>query len=59
VREAARSNPALVDTVSRLGKIPVPRTQEAREMLGWAPRAPEITIIDTTESPIHLKLVAS
>ena len=59
VREAAPSNPALADTVSQLGKIPILRTQKAREVLGWAPLDPETTIIDTAESLVHLKLVAS
>ncbi|MFB4284542.1 SDR family oxidoreductase [Nonomuraea sp. MTCD27] len=59
VREAARSNPALRETVSRLGHIPVLRTDKAREVLGWAPRDPETTIVDTAESLIRLKLVAT
>jgi nucleoside-diphosphate-sugar epimerase len=59
VREAAKSNPALKDAANRLGKIPVLHTEKAREMLGWAPRAPESTIVETGESLIRLNLVAS
>jgi dihydroflavonol-4-reductase len=50
VREAARTVPALRDAVTRLGKIPVIKTDKAREMLGWAPRSVTETIVDTARS---------
>ena len=50
VREAARTVPALRDAVTRLGKIPVIKTDKAREILGWAPRSVTETIIDTATS---------
>ncbi|WP_460338804.1 SDR family oxidoreductase [Actinoallomurus acanthiterrae] len=58
VREAARSNPAMEEVVGRLGVVPVLHTEKARDMLGWAPRDPETTIVDTGESLIRMKLVA-
>lgn len=50
LREAARSVPALRDAVLRVGQIPVMNTAKAREVLGWAPRDPVTTIVDTAES---------
>lgn len=50
VREAARTVPALRDAVSRLGKIPVIRTDKAREVFGWAPRGVVETVVDTAQS---------
>ncbi|MFD2420032.1 NAD-dependent epimerase/dehydratase family protein [Amycolatopsis pigmentata] len=58
VREAARSNPALRDSVGQLGRIPVLHTEKARNVLGWAPRDTEATIVDTARSLIRLGLVA-
>ncbi|MEO3813417.1 aldehyde reductase [Sphaerisporangium sp. B11E5] len=59
VREAARTNPALRETLSQLGRIPVLRTDKAREVLGWAGRDPETTIVETAESLIRLKLLTT
>ena len=50
VREAARTVPALRDAVSRVGKIPVIRTDKAREVFGWAPRGVVETVLDTAQS---------
>jgi dihydroflavonol-4-reductase len=54
VREAARTVPALRDAVSRVGRIPVISTDKAREVLGWAPRGVEETIVDTAQSLLDL-----
>jgi dihydroflavonol-4-reductase len=50
LREAARAVPALRDAVPRAGRIPVLRTDKAREILGWAPRDPADTLVETAES---------
>lgn len=50
VREAARTVPALRDAVSRVGKIPVIRTDKVREVFGWAPRGVVETVLDTAQS---------
>jgi dihydroflavonol-4-reductase len=50
LRAAARANPALRDAVPRAGRIPVMRTGKARDILGWAPRDPADTLVDTAES---------
>ena len=50
VREAARTVPALRDAVARLGRIPVIKTDKAREVFGWAPRGVAETILDTARS---------
>lgn len=57
VREAARSNPALREVVSQLGRIPVLHTEKARDILGWAPRDAQTTIVDTAKSLIRWQLV--
>ncbi|MGW1882496.1 hypothetical protein [Streptomyces sp. NPDC001970] len=57
VREAARSNPALRESLSRLGRVPVLRTEKARSVLGWEPRDPVTTIVETAESLIRTGLV--
>ncbi|WAL69380.1 aldehyde reductase [Amycolatopsis cynarae] len=57
VRAAARDNPALREAAGRLGLIPVVRTERARTVLGWMPRDPETTIVETAESLIRLGLV--
>jgi nucleoside-diphosphate-sugar epimerase len=50
VREAAKTNPALREAANRLGQVPVISSRKAREVLGWAPRDPETTIVDTAVS---------
>ncbi|MEV4564679.1 aldehyde reductase [Nonomuraea sp. NPDC049419] len=50
LREGARTNPALREALSQLGKIPVLRTDKARKLLGWRPRNVVTTIVDTAES---------
>lgn len=54
VREAARTVPAMRDAASRLGQIPVVKTDKAREVLGWAPRGVPETIAATAESLLEL-----
>ena len=50
VREAARTVPSLRDAAARLGRIPIIKTDKAREILGWAPRSVEESIVDTAQS---------
>ncbi|HTJ68593.1 MAG TPA: NAD-dependent epimerase/dehydratase family protein [Actinospica sp.] len=54
VREAARTVPALRDAAARLGQIPVVDTAKARDLLGWKPRDPADTLVDTAESLLAL-----
>ncbi|MDN3351957.1 aldehyde reductase [Actinomadura sp. DC4] len=56
--EAVRADPALREAAGRLGEVPVLRTDKARDVLGWAPRDPETTIVETARSLIRLGLVA-
>lgn len=57
VREGARTDPALREAESQLGKVPVLRTDKARAVLGWEPRPVEATVLDTAESLFRLGLV--
>ncbi|RAY11902.1 aldehyde reductase [Actinomadura craniellae] len=57
VRQAARTDPSLRESVSQLGRVPQLNTAKARTMLGWTPRDPVATIIDTAESLYALGLV--
>ncbi|MFE2540407.1 NAD-dependent epimerase/dehydratase family protein [Actinacidiphila glaucinigra] len=57
VREGARTDPALREAASQLGRVPVLRTDKARAVLGWAPRAVETTVLETAESLFRLGLV--
>jgi len=54
VREAARTVPSLRDAATRVGKIPVIKTDKAGEILGWAPRGVPETIVDTAKSLLAL-----
>ena len=54
VREAARTVPALRDAASRLGIVPVIKTDKAREIFGWAPRDVADTLEDTAKSLLEL-----
>jgi dihydroflavonol-4-reductase len=54
---AAATNPALQEAVRQLGRVPVISNAKARTVLGWTPRAPEDTIVDTAESLFRLGLV--
>ena len=54
LREAARTMPALRDAVLRAGRIPVMNTAKVRDLLGWTPREPAETIIETAESLLAL-----
>lgn len=57
VREGARTDPALRESLSQLGRVPVLRTGKAREVLGWQPRDPVTSIVDTAESLLRHGLV--
>ncbi|WP_433513632.1 SDR family oxidoreductase [Nonomuraea sp. CA-143628] len=57
VREGARTNPALRDALSQLGKVPVLHTDKARKVLGWAPRDVVTTVVDTAESLFRQGLI--
>ncbi|SNQ48273.1 Dihydroflavonol-4-reductase [Frankia canadensis] len=55
VREAARSNPALRDSVNQLGRIPVLHTDKARTVLGWTSRDTITTLVDTAHSLLRIR----
>ncbi|MEV1246447.1 hypothetical protein ACIBO2_20640 [Nonomuraea sp. NPDC050022] len=57
VREGARTDPALRDALSQLGKVPVLHTDKARKVLGWAPRDVVTTVVDTAESLFRQGLI--
>ncbi|MFF7209733.1 SDR family oxidoreductase [Streptomyces sp. NPDC008238] len=57
VRAGARTDPALREAASRLGEMPVLRTDKARAVLGWAPRPVRTTVLETAESLFRLGLV--
>lgn len=54
VREAARTVPAMRDAAARLGRIPVIKTDKARDILGWTPREVAETLVDTAQSLLEL-----
>jgi dihydroflavonol-4-reductase len=54
LREAASTMPALRDAVRLVGRIPVLRTEKARELLGWTPRDRDETLLETAESLLKL-----
>ncbi|RKN03827.1 NAD-dependent epimerase/dehydratase family protein [Streptomyces radicis] len=56
-REAARSHADLRGVLSQLGRRPVLRTDKARTVLGWRPRDPETTIVETGDSLLRAGLV--
>ncbi|MFE9888234.1 hypothetical protein [Streptomyces scopuliridis] len=58
VRAAAQTDPALRESVGQLGRVPVIHTEKVRAILGWRPRDPETTVVDTADSLIRLGLVA-
>ncbi|MFF3254670.1 hypothetical protein ACFYWP_27465 [Actinacidiphila glaucinigra] len=57
VREGTRTDPALREAASRLGEMPVLRTDKARAVLGWEPRSVRTTVLETAESLFRLGLV--
>jgi nucleoside-diphosphate-sugar epimerase len=54
VRETARTVAAMRDAASRLGQIPVIKTDKARDILDWAPRAAAEAVVATAESLLEL-----
>jgi nucleoside-diphosphate-sugar epimerase len=54
---AAATNPALREAVGQLGRVPRISNAKARTVLGWQPRDPEETIVDTAESLIRKGLL--
>lgn len=59
VREAAKTDPGLRESVSQLGQVPVISNLKARSVLGWEPRDVEATIVETGTSLISRGLVAT
>ncbi|MZD03540.1 NAD-dependent epimerase/dehydratase family protein [Streptomyces sp. SID5785] len=58
LRAAAQEDPRLRDAVRQAGRVPVIRTDKARRLLGWSPRAVGATLVDTATSLIGHGLVA-
>ncbi|WP_329183288.1 hypothetical protein [Actinacidiphila glaucinigra] len=56
-REGARTDPALREAASRLGEMPLPRTDKPRAALGWTTRSVRTTVLETAESLFRLGLV--
>ncbi|MEV0379488.1 hypothetical protein [Nonomuraea sp. NPDC050643] len=54
VRQAARTDLAMREAAGRLGRIPVLNTGKARTVLGWRPRTPVTTIVDTARSLLRV-----
>ncbi len=50
VRAAAGTDPAMREAAARLGRVPVIRTDKARNVLGWRSRPVEETVADTARS---------
>jgi DNA-binding transcriptional MerR regulator len=46
----AERPPPLREAANRLGQVPVISSRQARDILGWAPRDAETTIVDTAVS---------
>jgi dihydroflavonol-4-reductase len=59
VREMAKTNPALKEAVTQLGRKLSISNQKAKTVLGWKPRSTATTITDTAESLITRGLLAS
>ncbi|MEO7007053.1 MAG: aldehyde reductase [Terrimesophilobacter sp.] len=57
VRLAAMFDPSLRDVAGRLGHPMNGSNEKARRVLGWTPRAPEDSLVDTAKSLIDFNLV--
>ncbi|MBB4682869.1 NAD-dependent epimerase/dehydratase family protein [Amycolatopsis jiangsuensis] len=55
VRAAAVTDPAMREAATRLGRVPVIRTDKARRLLGWTSRPIEETVADTARSLLALR----
>jgi len=49
------TDPAMREAAARLGRVPVIRTEKARTVLGWQPRAIEETLADTARSLLAVR----